>query len=182
MADAEENGQDSAAMTSDQQGTTPATDERVAALEAELEQARAEAAANNNKYLLAAADMDNARKAAIRREEDRVRRERSSLLNEMFEVMDNLDRALKVDESADLESLQKGLRMVQFMFAQLLEKEGIKPVATVGEPFDPEYHEAVEHVGGSDQPADRVVEEVRKGYVMDGRTIRPARVKVSKGK
>jgi molecular chaperone GrpE len=183
MADAEENGQDNTAMTTDQQDTTPsAAGARVAALEAELEQARAEAAANKNKYLLAAADLDNARKAAIRREEDRVRREKSGLLNEMFDVMDNLDRALRVDEASDLESLQKGLRLVQWQFAELLKKEGITPVATVGEPFDPEYHEAVEHVTGTDHPADRVVEEVRKGYLMDGKTIRPARVKVSAGK
>ena len=160
MADVEENGQDSAAMTTpDQQESAPtASGERVA-------------------------DLENYRKAAIRNADDRVRREKAKVLNEMFDVMDNLDRALKVDESADRESLQQGLRMVQWQFAELLNKEGIAPLeVTIGEVFDPYKHDAVEHVASAEHPKDTVVEEVRKGYLIGEETLRPARVKVSAGK
>ena len=171
-------------MTTEDKQETPASADgkRVAALEAELEKARAEAAANWDKFLRASADLENYRKAALRNADDRVRREKSQILNEMFEVMDNLDRALKVDESADLESLHKGLRMVQWQFSELLKKEGITAIEPVGKAFDPRVHEAVEHVAGTEQPEDTVVEEVRKGYVMGDETLRPARVKVSAGK
>jgi molecular chaperone GrpE len=184
MADSEQNEQDSEAMTTQDQAetTTSANDTRVADLEAELEKARAEAASNWDKYLRAAADLENYRKTALRNADDRVRREKSKILNEMFEVMDNLDRALKVDESADRESVQQGLRLVQWQFSELLKKEGISPIEPVGKAFDPRVHEAVEHVAGTEQPEDTVVEEVRKGYVMGDETLRPARVKVSAGK
>jgi molecular chaperone GrpE len=184
MADVDKNGQDSAAMTTpDQQQTAPtASVERIAELEAQLEQARAEAAGNWEKYLRAVADLENYGKAAIRNADDRVRREKTKVLNEMFEVMDNLDRALKVDESADRESLQQGLRLVQWQFAELLKQEDITPIEVVGKAFDPRVHEAVEHVPSAEHPADTVVEEVRKGYVLGDETLRPARVKVSAGK
>ncbi len=169
--------------TQDQQETAPnQTNERIAALEAELEKVRTEAAANWDKYLRTAADLENYRKAALRNADDRVRREKVKILNEMFEVMDNLDRALKVDESADRESLQQGLRLVQWQFSELLKKEAITPIEPVGKAFDPRLHEAVEHVASAEHPADTVVEEVRKGYLIGDETLRPARVKVSAGK
>jgi molecular chaperone GrpE len=183
MADSEQSEQDNAAMTTqDQAETTSATDKRVADLEAELEKARAEAATNWEKYIRTAADLENYRKTSLRNADDRVRREKSKILNEMFEVMDNLDRALKVDESADRESVQQGLRLVQWQFSELLKKEGITAIEPVGKAFDPRVHEAVEHVAGTEQPEDTVVEEVRKGYLMGEDTLRPARVKVSAGK
>ena len=185
MADVEENEQDSAAMTTpNQQETAPtAGSARVAELEAQLEQARAEAATNWDKYLRAVADLENYRKAALRREDDRVRRERADLLNQMFAVMDDVDRALKVDESADRESLREGLRLVQWQFAQFLKKVDVTPLEVkAGEEFDPYKHEAVEHIADAEHPKDTVVEEVRKGYLIGDATLRPARVRVSAGK
>jgi molecular chaperone GrpE len=185
MADLDQNEQDNAAMTTpDQQESAPnATSERIAELETQLEQARAETATNLKNWQMAAADLENYRKKALRDADDRVQREKVKVLNEMFDVMDNLDRALKVDESADRESLQQGLRMVQWQFAELLNKEGIAPLeVTIGEVFDPYKHDAVEHVASAEHPKDTVVEEVRKGYLMGDVTLRPARVKVSAGK
>lgn len=169
--------------TQDQQETTPsASGERIVELEAQLEKARAEAAANWDKYLRERAEMENFRKVTARNADARARREKADLLNQVFEVMDNLDRAMKVDESTDRESLQQGLRLVQWQFAELLKREGITPVATVGETFDPHVHEAVEHVASKEHPEGTIAEEVRKGYLMGEETLRPARVKVSAGK
>jgi molecular chaperone GrpE len=184
MADSEQNEQDSAAMTTqDQQEATPTiTDEHIAELEAQLEKARAEAAANWDKYLRERAEMDNFRKVTARNAEVRARREKADLLNQVFDVMDNLDRAMKVDESSDRESLLQGLRLVQWQFSELLTREGITPVSTVGEVFDPHVHEAVEKIASDEHPEGTVAEEVRKGYLMGDETLRPARVRVSAGK
>jgi molecular chaperone GrpE len=95
--------------------------------------------------------------------------------------MDNLDRAMRFGDSMDRESLQQGLRMVQWQLNELLRTEGLTPVDTVGERFDPHVHEAVENVASGEYPEGTVVEEVRKGYLLGGEMLRPARVKVSTG-
>ncbi len=112
---------------------------------------------------------------------DRVRREKLELLERVLDVVDNLDRALRFQEAMDRDSLQQGLRMLQWQLNELLAQQGLTPVATVGEPFNPYVHEAVEQVSSDEFPEGTVTEEVRKGYKLGDETIRPARVKVSAG-
>jgi molecular chaperone GrpE len=158
-----------------------ASDQRTAELEAQLEQARAEASANWDRYLRERADMENFRKRQERASTDRIRREKNDLLHKVLEVMDNLDRAMHYEETMDRESLHQGLRMVQWQLNELLKGEGLTPVPTVGEPFDPRVHEAIEQIQSDDHPEGIVVEEVRKGYMLGDDMLRPARVKVSAG-
>jgi molecular chaperone GrpE len=171
----------------DTQGTSAAAesgitdDRRIAELEAQLEQARAEAAANWDKYLRERAEMENFRKRQERVAADRVRRDKNELLHKVLDVMDNLDRAMHYEESMDRESLHQGLRMVQWQLNELLKGEGLTPVPTVGEPFDPRVHEAIEQIQSDEHPEGTVVEEVRKGYMLGDEMLRPARVKVSAG-
>lgn len=157
------------------------TSAEVAELEAQLADARAEAAANWDKYLRERAEMDNFRKRQERVAVDRVRREKRELLHKVLEVMDNLDRAMRFEESLDRESLHQGLRMVQWQLNELLKGEGLEPVPTVGQPFDPHIHEAVETVESDEHPEGTIVEEIRKGYMLGDEMLRPARVKVSSG-
>jgi molecular chaperone GrpE len=154
---------------------------RAADLEAQLGEARAEAAANWDKYLRERAEMDNFRKRQERTADERIRSEKKQLLHQVLEVMDNLDRAMRFEESMDRESLHQGLRMVQWQLNELLKKEGLTAVPTVGQPFDPHVHEAIEEVQSEDHPEGTVVEEVRKGYMLGDEMLRPARVKVSSG-
>lgn len=154
---------------------------RIAELEAQLEQARGEATANWDRYLRERAEMENFRKRQERVSADRVRREKNDLLHKVLEVMDNLDRAMHFEETMDRESLHQGLRMVQWQLNELLKGEGLTPVPTVGEPFDPRVHEAVEQIQSDEHPEGTVVEEVRKGYMLGDEMLRPARVKVSGG-
>lgn len=147
----------------------------------ELAQARAEATANWDKYLRERAEMENFRKRQERIAGDRIRIERNKLLHKVLEVMDNLDRAMHFEETMDRESLHQGLRMVRWQLTELLKGEGLTPVPTVGQPFDPHVHEAIEQVPSKDQPEGTVVEEVRKGYMLGDEMLRPARVKVSSG-
>jgi molecular chaperone GrpE len=154
---------------------------RVTELEEQLGQARADAAANWDKYLRAMADMDNFRKRQERTAAEAIRSDKKKLLHKVLEVMDNLDRAMHFEESMDRESLHQGLRLVQWQLNELLKEEGLTPVPTVGQPFDPRVHEAIEQVQSGEHPEGTVVEEVRKGYLLGDEMLRPARVKVSSG-
>ncbi len=154
---------------------------RIAELEAQLVAAKAEATQNWDKYLRERAEMENFRKRQERVGADRVRREKRELLAKVLDVVDNLDRALAFQETMDQESLRQGMRMLQWQLNELLKNEGLTPVPSVGEQFDPYIHEAIEMVTSADQPEGIVIEEVRKGYRQGDETLRPARVKVSAG-
>lgn len=155
---------------------------RVAQLEAQLAQAKQEAVANWDKYLRERAEMENFRKRQERVLVDRVQQQKKALLQKMLGVMDNVERALAYQDTLDRQGLQQALRMMQWQLNEVLRGEGLNTVPTVGEPFNPYIHEAVEAVEDSDKPEGTIVEEVLKGYTLGDETLRPARVKVSVNK
>lgn len=155
--------------------------QRIAELEIQLVQAKQEATENWNKYVRERAEMDNFRKRQERLAGDRVAREKKALIHKILEVMDNVERGLIYQETMDKQALQHTLRMLLWQLNEVMRGEGLTPVATLGEHFDPYIHEAIEAVENSDQPEGMVVEEVLKGYKMGDETLRPARVKVSSG-
>lgn len=154
---------------------------QVAELEAALNTSRQEAANNWEKYLREVAEKDNFRKRQEKTREERVKRYKKDLLEKVVAVMDNLERAISYQDTMNREGLQQGMRMVQWQLNEILKGEGLTPVPTVGQPFDPHIHEAIETVEVADQPEGMVVEEVLKGYMMGDDMLRPARVKVSAG-
>ena len=156
--------------------------QRIAELEAQLVQAKQEAAENWNKYVRERAEMDNFRKRQERLAGDRVAREKKALIHKILEVMDNVERGLIYQETMDKQALQHTLRMLLWQLQEVMRGEGLTPVPTLGEAFDPYVHEAIEAVENSDQPEGTIVEEVLKGYRLGDETLRPARVKVSSGK
>lgn len=187
MAEANDKAQQTSGVeesTPDEETTqqaTRTTEAGVADLEKQLEAAKAEAASNWDKFVRERAEVENIRKRAERAANDRMRREKRELLGRVLDVVDNLDRALAFQETMDRESLQQGLRMLQWQLNELLKSEGLTTVPAVGEPFDPYVHEAVETTPSEDQPEGTVVEELRKGYRIGDEVLRPARVKVSSG-
>ena len=152
---------------------------RVAKLEAQLAQTQQEATENWNKYLRERADMDNFRKRQERVLAERVQYQKKALIQKLLGVMDNVERALVYQDTLDRQGLQQALRMVQWQMNEVMRGEGLSPVPTVGEPFNPYVHEAIEAVEDSDKPEGTIVEEVLKGYTLGDETLRPARVKVS---
>lgn len=154
---------------------------RIAELESQLKQARQEASDNWNKYLRERADIDNIRKRQERITADRVQHQKKALFNKLLEVIDNVERALAYQDTLDKQQLQQTLRMFHWQMNEVMRSEGINAVPTVGEPFNPYLHEAIEAVENSDQPEGTIVEEARKGYTLGDETLRPARVKVSMG-
>ncbi len=154
---------------------------QIAELEAQLAQARQEAGDNWNKYVRERAEMENFRKRQERLSADRIAREKKTLIHKILEVMDNVERALVYQESMDKQALQHTLRMLLWQLNEVMRGEGLTPVASLGEAFNPYVHEAIEAIENSDQPEGTIVEEVLKGYKMGEETLRPARVKVSSG-
>ena len=155
--------------------------QQIAELEAQLAQARQEAGENWNKYLRERAEMENFRKRQERLSADRIAREKKTLIHKILEVMDNVERALVYQESMDKQALQHTLRMLLWQLNEVMRGEGLTPVASLGEIFNPYLHEAIEAIENTDQPEGTIVEEVLKGYKMGEETLRPARVKVSSG-
>lgn len=161
------------------QKTEKAPEKRVKELELQLAQAQQKAQDSWNRYLRERADVENIRKRQERLIVDRVQQHKKGLFTQILDVMDNVERALVYQETMDKEQLQQTLRMLQWQMNEVLRAEGLQPVPTVGEHFNPYIHEAIEAVENSDQPEGTVLEEVRKGYKFGEETLRPARVKVS---
>ena len=162
-------------------GNRTAEQARIAELETQLAQAKQESAENWNKFVRERADMDNFRKRQERVLADRVQNQKKALLHKLLGVLDNVERALVYQDTLDRQGLQQALRMVQWQMNEVMRGEGLNPVPTVGEPFNPYLHEAIEAVEDSDKPEGTIVEEVLKGYTLGDETLRPARVKVSMG-
>jgi len=160
----------------EQSAEEPATDERdarIAELEGQLEEYR-------NRLLRAQADFDNYRRRTQREKEEMAKYASAEIITKLLPVLDNFERAIGASKgSGDFEALAKGVDMIHRQLLQLLEQEGLKPMETVGQPFNPEYHEAVMRVESDEHEEGTVVEELQRGYILKDRVIRPAMVKVS---
>lgn len=144
-----------------------------------LEAALAQAAENYDRYLRAAAELDNYRKRTARmRSETREETLRDVLL-QVAPVMDNMRRAL-AQENATVEAFKQGVELIYTQFQEALRGYGLEEIQAIGQPFDPLCHEALLEVERPDQPPGTVVEEMEKGYRLRDKVVRPARVVVSK--
>lgn len=131
-----------------------------------------------DRWLRAEAEVENRRKWAERRVRDRLAAERERLLRTFLTVADNLDRAL--ESQATDGSLRDGVALTQRELLRVLSGEGVSlMVEVVGQPFDPLYHEAVATVPSNDEDG-TIVEQTEKGYLLEGRPLRPARVIVAR--
>jgi molecular chaperone GrpE len=147
----------------------------------ELERLRQEVKQAKDQYLRTLAEFDNAKKRLHREKEEFARFASETMVRALLPIVDSLDQALvAVDKPSDPQAVIKGIHLIYRQLLGLLEKEGVKRIATVGERFDPHKHEAVAQVDTDGKPEDTVVEEVQVGYTMHGKVIRPAIVKVAK--
>jgi len=159
--------------------------ERVAepAVSPEEERLRAELAALQDRHLRLQAEFENYRKRQQRDRDEANRLSRERILIEITGVLDNLERALSHASAAEAqpESLTQGVELVGRQIREVLARFGAVPISSLGEPFDPRLHEAMARVDTSGDPPDgTVVEEYRRGYLLDGKVLRPAMVAVAK--
>jgi molecular chaperone GrpE len=131
-------------------------------------------------YRAATAEFEAARLRARREVTKEIERGRRTLLLDLLDVVDNLDRAIDAAAASDATSaLLTGVRMVRDQFATRLEAHGVREIASTGAPFDPALHEAVTVVPVADEAhADRIVGVIRRGYCIGDDILRPAQVAV----
>jgi len=124
------------------------------------------------------ADFDNYRKRVAREREDLLKYAGEQIIASLLPIMDNFERALGA-KNDDPGKLAEGVEMISRQIQDILTREGLEPIPSVGEQFNPEVHEAVMREENGDQPENTVIEEFRKGYTLKGKVIRPAMVKVA---
>jgi molecular chaperone GrpE len=151
-------------------------------LEEVLAASREEAARNWDLYLRARADLENYRKRAQREKEDGIRFANESILREILPVLDNLERAVEHARkgNGNAEGLLQGVEMTLSQFHKALQKFGVTPFSSVGEPFDPSRHEAMGQIESTEHPPNTVAQELQKGCLLNDRLLRPALVMVAK--
>jgi molecular chaperone GrpE len=139
-----------------------------------------EASRHNEQLLRLKADFENVKKRLEREKLEAIKYANERLLGEVLPIMDNLDRALaSLSEGHDPEKVKTGLKLAQSELHQVLEQHGVQTVKALGEAFDPRFHEAMGIVESQDEEDGTILEEVQRGYLLNGRLIRPSRVRVS---
>ncbi|MBX4150016.1 nucleotide exchange factor GrpE [Paenibacillus sp. Dod16] len=158
----------------------PVTESADEAGSAELEKLQAEVLEHQQRTLRVQADFDNFRRRTQKEKEDLGKYASSKLITELLPVIDNFERALQAsEENPEFESFSKGVSMIFRQLESVLATEGLTAMKSVGEPFNPEYHQAIMQVESDEYEEGIVVEEVQKGYMLKDKVLRPAMVKVS---
>ena len=148
----------------------------------EVEQLHAQVADAEKRVLLAHAELENYRKRTRRDMQDQMKYASLRLMTELLESVDNLQRAIasyELEPNAD--GLAQGVAMVSTQISKVLEDHGCKKIDAVGQTFDPNLHQALQMQPSDDHPANTVMQDLRAGFQLHDRLIRPAQVFVSTG-
>jgi molecular chaperone GrpE len=153
--------------------TTTTLKERIKKLEEEAEEA-------SNRYLRLAADFDNYKKRARQEQAEFAQFANSELIGRLLPVIDNLHRVLETAPEGVDEGWLRGLQLTIQQLDDLLASHGLTPIEAVGSSFDPSVHEAIGSEESDEHPEDTVITEVRRGYRLHDRVVRPALVRVAR--
>ena len=159
-----------------------------AGIESDLDSLRAQIAEKDkeiaelkDKYLRTLADSENGRKRIRQQSEESIRIQREAILRDLLPIIDNLERALAAARDGnDARTIVDGVEMTVRALIDFLRAHGVTPLQSVGQAFDPNRHEAVDHVASQVHPPNTVVDEFHRGYLIGDRVLRPARVSVAK--
>jgi molecular chaperone GrpE len=160
-----------------------ATEEPAASPETESpETLRQETERLRDMLLRSQADLDNYRKRAAREKDDAIRYANSALFERLLPILDNFELGLEAARaSTDATGIVQGMAMVQKQLQDFLAEQGILAIDATGAHFDPNLHEAVAHERSADTAEGTVLRQLRRGYKLKDRLLRPASVVVSKG-
>lgn len=128
------------------------------------------------------ADFENTRKRLEREKQDFTKFANEGIIAELLNILDDLERTVELAQSKhqDLPAFLKGAEMILAHLYDMLKEYGVKPILAEGKTFDPHLHEALMQVENKELPEHTIVEELQKGYLLNDRVIRTAKVKVSK--
>lgn len=150
----------------------------------ELEQLKEKAKLTDNyldRLLRLQAELDNFKKRTEKEKAEFLKYANEGLIYELLGAIDNFERAVEAAEKKeDFSLLHQGVEMILKELHQILKRKGVTRIEALGAPFDPHKHEALTYVTSEEHPENIVIEEIRKGYLLENRIIRPAIVKVSK--
>ncbi|MBA4423099.1 MAG: nucleotide exchange factor GrpE [Syntrophus sp. (in: bacteria)] len=148
-------------------------------LEVKMQEMEKKAAENYDKYVRALAELDNYKKRAVREKADAIKYGNENLLRDILPLVDNMDRAMEhACNSDDFDAFKKGLKMLQQQLLGCLQKHGVEQIEAVGKDFDPHVHEAMVQVESKEHEESKVVGEFERGYLLNGRLLRPSKVSV----
>ena len=133
-----------------------------------------------DRWMRKTAEFDNYRKRVERERREQGDQAVNDLLQQLLLVVDDFDRALTVDAGEGGDAYRKGVELIHAKLHDLLRRQGLRPLESVGVDFDPNVHEAVVHEVSPEHREGEVIGELRKGYMMGDRLLRPALVKVAK--
>src|SRR5882757_5552224 len=145
----------------------------------EVDKLRAERDALLDRLARLQAEFDNARKRAVREQQEFREFAAADVIKNILPVMDSFERALKAP-AGDANDLRSGLELIYRQFQDALQKLGVQSIESVGKPFDPRVHEAIEMVDTTEAPDHQVLDEFQRGYNYKGRLLRPAMVRVAR--
>ena len=149
----------------------------------ELKQKAAKADEHWDRLLRTTADLENFKKRAARERQEAIKFANASLLEKLIPALDNFDMALAAANNAErhsTESLKTGIAMIYNQLKAALADTGLEEIDATNQPFDPNLHEAVSHQESADVPEGQVLQQLRKGYKLRERLIRPATVVVAR--
>jgi molecular chaperone GrpE len=146
----------------------------------ELADAQRERDEFRDRWLRKGAEFDNYRKRIERERREQGDQAVNDLLQQLLLVVDDFDRAMTVDAGEGADAYRKGVELIHAKLHDLLRRQGLRPLDALGADFDPNVHEAVVHEASPEHREGEVIGELRKGYMMGDRLLRPALVKVAK--
>lgn len=162
-------------------GAVDAASAEVEKLRAQIGELEAENSELKDRYLRKQADFENFRKRSIREREETVAYSNQQLLNDLVTVIDDFERAIKsAEESRDFDSFHDGIVLIEKQLTTMLERKwGLKRFDSEGDEFDPQKHEAVLSEQSQEHEHPTVLEDLQKGYFLNDRVLRSAKVKVA---
>ncbi len=177
-------GSDTASSQSFEKKENQTQDEMISIKAAEYEKLAQEAADYKDKYMRLFAEFDNARKRMEREKLDFVKYANEELLGDFLNILDDLERSIEAAKAKheDYTAFLKGIEMVMAQVYEMLKKNNVKPIESIGKKFDPHCHEALMQEETEQAEDDVILEEFQKGYSIGDRVIRSAKVKVAKKK
>lgn len=149
--------------------------------ESETESLKEQIAQLNDKYLRQAAEFDNFRRRTAKERVELIQTASKDLIKDLLDVLDDSDRAQdQLAKTDDLTQIKEGVQLVFNKFRNLLTAKGLKPMEAVGTEFDADLHDAVTEIDAGEEMKGKVVAEVQKGYYLNEKIIRHAKVVVGR--
>ncbi|WP_164848512.1 nucleotide exchange factor GrpE [Halobacteriovorax sp. HLS] len=135
------------------------------------------------KFYYLAAEMENLRKRNERETQNLLKYGNEKILSSLLDVVDNLDRTLQAivnDEDEKIKNIAVGINMVSTQMTDVLKNNGLEEIESVGKTFDPKFHEALAQQPAEGVKDDEIISEYQKGYILNGRLLRAAKVVIAK--